>query len=95
MRDVERVLIIGSALGSVFFGAAHYTPWLVAPAFAFTGLLIAEDRAVNRRIGSGTWPSVGYARFLFGTNLYLTLRNTVLSAAIFAIASTVGSLLGR
>ena len=95
MRDVERVLIIGSALGSLVFGAQHFTPWLAAPALAFTGLLIAEDRAVNRRIGSGTWPSVGYARFLFGTNLYLTLRNTVLSAAIFAIASTVGSLLGR
>ena len=94
MRRMERVLMAGSACGSLVFGAEHFTAWLFVPPLAFASLLIAEDRAVNRRIGTATWPSVAYARFLFGTNLYLAVRNTVLSAAIFAIASTASSLLG-
>ena len=40
--------------------------------------MVAEDYAVRQQIGIRTWPSEGYARFLFGTNLFRAVRNTLL-----------------
>lgn len=93
MRNVERLLTTACFGGSLLAGAEHLTQWLLLPPLCFTALLLVEDRAVHRRIGARTWPSVGYARFLFGTNLYLTVRNTLFSGALFAGAWTVGTLL--
>ncbi len=94
MRDLERLLLPVSMAGSLLAGIGHATIWIALPPLAFAALLIAEDRAVHRRMGTAHWPSVGYARFVFGTNLYRLGRNSVLSAAIFAIASGTTSLLG-
>lgn len=93
MRNVERLLTSACFGGSILAGAAHLPQWLLLPPLCFAAMLLVEDRAVHRRIGVRTWPSVGYARFLFGTNLYLAVRNSLFSAAIFAIASTASSLL--
>ena len=95
MRDLERVLTATCFAGSLAAGIVHASLWLVLPPLAFAALLVAEDRAVHRQIGNSHWPSMGYARFVFGTNLYRLGRNTVLSGAIFAIASGTTSLLGR
>jgi hypothetical protein len=95
MRDTERFLTIVCLGGSIIAGALHLTPWLLAPPLSFIGLLVAEDRAVHQRIGAGNWPSVGYARFLFGTNIYRAVRITLAGAGLFAAASGISSLLGR
>ncbi|MDR3473217.1 MAG: hypothetical protein P4M09_16275 [Devosia sp.] len=81
--------------GAALAGIGHAPQWLLAAPLCLLGLVIAEDRAVRGRIGNRTWPSVGYARFLFGTNLYLAVRNLVLCAAVFAIAAMASSLVGR
>jgi hypothetical protein len=93
MRNRDQLLTNLAFAGSAVAGLLHASTFLLLPPLMFLTVLVLEDRAVRRRIGSGAWPSVGYARFLFGTNLYLLLRNTVFSTAIFAIASTAGSLL--
>lgn len=93
MRKVERLLTTACFSGSLLAGLEHVPQWLALPPLCFTVMLVAENRAVHRRIGIRTWPSVGYARFLFGTNLYLVVRNTLVSAAIFAGTSSLGTFL--
>jgi len=86
MRTMER-LLAGMCLGISLVAGTYQSPqWLLLPPACFAGLLLAESYAVNQRIGTRTWPSVGYARFLFGTNLYLAMRNTVLCAAVYLAA---------
>lgn len=93
MRIMER-LLNGLCLGGAMLAGANHAPlWLLAAPICLVGLVIAEDRAVRGRIGYRTWPSAGYARFLFGTNLYLAVRNSLFCAAVFAAASMARSLL--
>ena len=94
MRTIER-LLTGTCLGiSLAAGSTHSPQWLLLPPICFAGLLLAESHAVNQRIGLRTWPSAGYARFLFGTNLYLAIRNTIFSAALYFAAAQGASILG-
>jgi len=93
MRDAERFLILFCLGGSVLAGGIHLTPWLIVPPLCFIGLLVAEDRAIHSRMGDGAWPSIGYARFLFGTNLYRAVRNSLLFAGLFAACSAMSDLL--
>ena len=95
MRDTERALVVFCMAGSILAGALHFAPWLLVPPACFIGLLVAEDRAVHHRMGDGSWPSIGYARFLFGTNLYHAVRNSVLGAGLFAAASAATGMLSR
>jgi len=93
MRNIDR-LLTGTCLGgSILAGVLHAPHWLLVTPLCFAGLLLAEDRQVRQQIGVRSWPSEGYARFLFGTNLYRAVRNTLLSALIFAIAATASSLI--
>ncbi len=94
MRRIEKSLFAANLLGSAMFGWQHELGWLLLPPLAFIAFMLAEDRAVRQQIGTAVWPSPEYARFLFGTNLYRAIANSVLGAAIFAIASTMSSRLG-
>ena len=89
-RLLSGLLLAGSAL-SGWHGQAG---WLVLPPLAALALLLAENRAVRRAIGSAAWASEGYARFLVGTNLSILLRSAILNGAILAIATGLHSVLG-
>lgn len=92
MRMIER-LLAGLCLGvSLVAGTCHSPQWLLLPPVCFAGLLLVESHAVNQRIGVRTWPSPGYARFLFGTNLYLAVRNTALCVALYLTVAAVTGL---
>jgi hypothetical protein len=93
MRTTERLLLGLCFGGSVIAGAAHIPQWLLVTPLCFAGLTLAEDRAVRHRIGFRTWPSEAYARFLFNTNLYRTLRNSLASSALFLAAAAATSLI--
>ena len=45
-------------------------------------------------MGPRHWPSEGFARFTFNTNLYFAVRNLVLGALVFAISGTMAGLVG-
>ena len=94
MRQAERLLTGFCLGGSVLAGSLHQPQWLLVTPLCFAGLLMTEDRLVRRQIGVRAWPSEGYARFLFGTNLYRAFRNTVIGAAIYAIAAAGAGQLG-
>lgn len=85
-RRVQRLLFSGSLAGSVIYGAQGLLWWLLVPPLAFAINLYAEDRSVRRRIGQAAWASPGYARFLFGTNLFLLVKSTFLACAAFTAA---------
>lgn len=93
MRQIERWLTGLCLGGSIVAGVIHAPEWLLVTPLCFSGLMVAEDRQVRHQIGGRAWPSEGYARFLFGTNLYRAVRNTFFSATIYAIASMAASLL--
>lgn len=90
-RLIAKLMIAACAAG----GLLHFLPVLLLPLLASTIVLVLDDRDVHRRMGRSAWPSIEYARFLFGTNLYLVFRNTVLGAALFAVTSTAAGLLGH
>ena len=92
MRNTERFLAALCFGGSLLAGAEHISQWLLVTPLCFAGLTIAQDRAVRHRIGTRTWPSEAYARFLFNTNLFHALRNSLISSAIFVAAAGVRSL---
>jgi len=94
MRHIERLLTALCLAGSMLAGALHMTQWLLVTPLCFAGFLLAEDRLVRQKIGIRTWPSEGYARFLFGTNLYRAVRNSLLAATLFLIAAAASSLAG-
>lgn len=94
MQNIERLLTVLCLGGSVIAGAEHLPQWLLVTPLCFAGLLVAEDHAIRQQIGVRTWPSEGYARFLFGTNLFRGVRNTLLSTGIFVAAAGVSSLVG-
>ncbi|HEY4201762.1 MAG TPA: hypothetical protein VGM83_14510 [Devosiaceae bacterium] len=95
MNDAQRFLRFGTVVGSLIFGWNHVPTFLLLPPLASLMLLVAEQHAVRRRIGTVSWASEGYARFLVGTHLHLLLRTAMLSGVIFAIAAGMSSLLPR
>lgn len=90
MRDIERLLVVANVVGSIALGARHDATWLLIPLAAFGLYVVLADRALRRRIGPRHWPSEGFARFTFNTNLYFAVRHIGLGALLFALAGTVG-----
>ena len=94
MRDIERLLIGANIVGSLAFGIRHDATWFLIPPAAFGLYLVLADRAVRRRIGPRHWPSEGFARFTFNTNLYFAARHIGLGALLFALSGTLGGMFG-
>jgi hypothetical protein len=89
MRDVERLLVGLNIAGSLVQGWRGDPTWLLLSAAGFAGFVILADRALRRRIGPRAWPSEGYARFTFNTNLYFSLVQLALGALLFLAAHTL------
>jgi hypothetical protein len=68
--------------------------WFLIAAVAFGANSVVKDRALRRRIGSRAWPSEGFARFTFGTNLSFGVSHLLLGALVYAVGSTATSLIG-
>jgi len=94
VRDIERVLVGFNLVGSLAFGVRHEPIWFLITAAAFGAYVVVEDRALRRRIGPRAWPSEGFARFNFNTNLNFGLGHLLLGALVFALAGTVSPLFG-
>ena len=86
MRDIERILIALNLAGSLVMGARQETLWFLAPLIGFGLYVVLADRLLRRNIGTRAWPSEGYARFAFNTNLYFVLKHMTLGALVFALA---------
>jgi hypothetical protein len=89
VRDSERLLVALNIAGSASAGWTAMPIWFAISASAFGAYLVIEDRALRRRIGSRAWPSEGFARFSFNTNLNFALTQTLLGAALFAGAAVL------
>ena len=94
MWSTERLLVAFNIAGCLIQGLRHETGWLFVPLFVFTLYLVLEDRALRRRIGPRAWPSEGYARFAFNTNLFFSLTQLTAGAALFLLAGMAGTTLG-
>ncbi len=94
MRDIERLLVVANVVGSVALGARHDATWFLLPLAAFGLYVVLSDRALRRRIGPRHWPSEGFARFTFNTNLYFAARHISLGTLLFALSGTLASMLG-
>ncbi len=94
MRDIERLLVVANVVGSLALGARHDATWFLIPLLAFGLYVVLADRALRRRIGPRHWPSEGFARFTFNTNLYFAVRHIGIGALLFAIAGTLAGLVG-
>ena len=92
MRDIERLLIAVNIAGSVFAGARHEPLWFVVSFSGFAVYVVLQDRALRRRIGARAWPSEGFARFTFNTNLYFSARHLLFGTILFALAGNAASL---
>jgi hypothetical protein len=94
VRDIERLMILANIAGSLLAGLLHDGSWFVLLVGAQTLHLVLMDRALRRQIGARHWPSEGYARFTFNTNLYFAFRQLLLAAVLFASAGTLSGLFG-
>ena len=94
MRDIERLLAALSIGGSLVAGLWGSPAWFLALATALGAYLVREDRALRRRIGDRAWPSEGFARFTFNTNLYFCVRQIGLGALVFALGGSLKTVLG-
>lgn len=94
MRDIERLLVVANVVGSLALGARHDATWFLIPLAAFGLYVVLADRALRRRIGPRHWPSEGFARFTFNTNLYFAARHIGFGALLFALSGTLASLAG-
>ena len=94
LRNVERILILANIAGSLVAGWHGQTGWLPLSAAAFAAYLFIEDRTLRRQIGAGHWPSAGFAKFSFGTNLYIALKNIIFGALLFVLARAAASTFG-
>lgn len=92
LRRCERPLIYGNAAGSLCCGALHLLPWLAVPIVSFLTYLLIEERILRLRLGGPAWAGDGYARFVVGTNLYLTSWNLMLDTGLFALGGWVAAL---
>lgn len=89
MRDTERLLIWFNLIGSLVAGYRHEALWFPLAVTVFALYVVLQDRALRRRIGDRAWPSEGFARFTFNTNLNFGLRHLLLGALLFAVAGTL------
>jgi hypothetical protein len=94
VRDIERLLVVANVVGSVALGARHDATWFLIPLAAFGLYVVLADRALRRRIGPRAWPSEGFARFTFNTNLYFAVRNIGIGALLFALSGTLAGVIG-
>jgi hypothetical protein len=92
MRILDRFLPGACWLGSALAGLTHRPEWLLLMPLCLGAPAWLEDRRIRRRIGLRAWPSPAYARFMFGTNVSLLLRNALVGAALFALASAAAPL---
>lgn len=81
-------------MGSLVLGARHDVTWFVIPLAAFGLYVVLADRALRRRIGPRAWPSEGFARFTFNTNLCFAARQLGLGTLLFALSGTLAGLVG-
>lgn len=94
MRDIERLLALLSIGGSLLAGLWGNPAWFLVLAMALGGYLLREDRALRRQISDRAWPSEGFARFTFNTNLYFCVRQIGIGALVFALAGSLKTILG-
>jgi len=94
VRDIERILIWFNVFGSLAAGYRHEALWFPIAIAAFGAYLVIQDRALRRRIGPRAWPSEGFARFNFNTNLNFGLSHLLLGALLFAVAGTIAGVVG-
>lgn len=94
MREIERILVVAGVVGSLVQGFRHDLTWFALLLAGFGLYVVLADRALRRRMGPRHWPSEGFARFTFNTNLYFAVRNLVLGALVFAISGTMAGLVG-
>jgi hypothetical protein len=92
MRDNERVLIWFNLVGSLAAGYRHEPLWFLLAVTVFALYVVIADRSLRRRISSRAWPSEGFARFTFNTNLNFGLGHLLLGALLFAAAGTISGL---
>jgi len=94
VRDIERLLVAANLSGSLLMGIRHDPAWFPIQLAAFALYVVLADRALRRRIGPRHWPSEGFARFSFNTNLYFAACQISLGALAFALAGTGASIVG-
>lgn len=94
MRDIEKLLFVGNLAASLVLGFRHDPAWFVLALAAFSLYVVLADRALRRRVGPRHWPSEGFARFSFNTNLYFALRNLLLGALVYMAAGTFAGIVG-
>ena len=94
MREIERLMILANVAGSLLAGVVHDASWFVLLFAAQALHVVLADRALRRQIGARHWPSEGYARFAFNTNLYFAFRQLLLGAVLFASAGTLSGMFG-
>jgi len=89
VRDVERVLVGANVCCGLLAGLRHEPLWLLVTVAAFSAYVVIQDRSLRRRIGPRAWPSEGFARFNFNTNLNFGLSHMLLGGVLFAASDTV------
>lgn len=94
MRDSERLLIALNMTGSASAGWTGTPIWFAISAATFLTYLVLEDRALRRRIGSRAWPSEGFARFNFNTNLNFALTQLLIGGLLFGLAGMLHKIVG-
>lgn len=94
MRMVERTLVVANISSSLVLGFWHVPIWFALLGTTFLLYVLLADRALRRQIGDRHWPSEGYARFAFNTNLYFAFCQLVLGSVLFAAAGTLPAALG-
>lgn len=94
VREIERLLVVLGVVGSLVQGFRHDLVWFPLMVAAFGLYVVLADRALRRRVGPRHWPSEGFARFTFNTNLYFAVRNLLLGTLLFAVSGTAASLVG-
>ena len=94
MRDIERILIAFNLIGATAAGVRQELLWFPLAVLAFGLYVLIEDRALRRRIGARAWPSEGFARFNFNTNLNFGLSHLLLGALVFVTAGMAATTFG-
>jgi hypothetical protein len=93
LRDIERTLVVGNLVSSLVLGLRHDPAWFVLAMAGFGLYVVLADRALRRRVGPRHWPSEGFARFTFNTNLYFAVRHLFLGALLFVVAGMFSGML--
>ena len=95
MREVERLFTVAGVAGGLWFGFRHSAIWFAIVGAALVLYVVIADRALSRQIGPRAWPSEGYARFAFNTNLYFAFCQLLLTGTLYALAGTISGMLAN